>query len=153
MQQHIQSKFKPFNRGDRVWLEATNLSFPNRPRKFSPKWEGPFEIEQVLSLLSYKLKIPEAWRIHPVFHASLLTPFRQTDSHGPSFTQPPPDIIDNQEEYEVEAILSHRGNGNRRRYLVKWLGYPSSENQWLPEAELSRNATETLKDYKEAKNL
>ena len=153
MQRHIQTKFKPFKQGEKVWLEATNLSFPNRPRKFSPKREGPFEIEQVLSPLSYKLKIPEAWRIHPVFHASLLTPFRQTDSHGPSFTQPPPDIIDNHEEYEVEAILSHRGNGNRRRYLVKWVGYPTSENQWLPEMELSRNATETLKDYKEAKNL
>ncbi|KAI5116197.1 hypothetical protein M0805_001530 [Coniferiporia weirii] len=34
----------------------------------------------------------------------------------------------------------------------KWAGYPSSENQWLPETELS-HATKLLKTYKKLKNL
>ena len=136
-----------------MWLEATNLHFPNRPRKFSPKREGPFTIEKVLSPLSYRLKLPSTWKIHPVFHASLLTLHKETEAHGPAFALPPPDIIDNQEEYEVEAILSHRGKGKRRRFYVKWLGYSSAENSWLPEEELSRNAADILNEYKSAKNL
>ena len=78
--------------------------------------------------------------------------FIQNDSHGPSFSHPPPEIIDNEEEFEVEAILSHRGNGKRRRYLVKWVGYESSENQWVDDEALT-NSQELLSEYKKAKNL
>ncbi|THH06962.1 hypothetical protein EW145_g3720 [Phellinidium pouzarii] len=69
MARHTSRNFTPFKLGDKVWLEATHLHFPNRSRKLSPKREGPFTIEQVLSPLNYRLKLPKAWRIHPVFHA------------------------------------------------------------------------------------
>ncbi|THH04063.1 hypothetical protein EW145_g5803 [Phellinidium pouzarii] len=119
MAHHTSRNFTPFKLGNKVWLEATHLHFPNRSHKLSPKWEGPFTIEQVLSPLNYCLKLPKAWQIHPVFHASLLTPFAETNSHGPSFTQPPPDLIDGHEEFEIEAIVSHSGNGKQRKYLTK----------------------------------
>ena len=67
--------------------------------------------------------------------------------HGPNFTEPPPDLIDGEEHYEVEAILQHKGTGSRRRYLVSWVGYPASERTWLPETEL-KSAAELLKAYK-----
>ena len=152
MARHTTRGFKPFKQGDKVWLEATNLRTPNQSKKMTPKREGPFSIEKVISPLTYQLSIPNTWRIHPVFHASLLTPFIQNDSHGPSFSHPPPEIIDNEEEFEVEAILSHRGNGKRRRYLVKWVGYESSENQWVDDEALT-NSQELLSEYKKAKNL
>ena len=152
MTRHMTRKFTPFKTGDKVWLEATNLKVPNRSKKLSPKREGPFLIEKVLSPLTYRLQIPTTWRIHPVFHASLLTPYTQTESHGPSFTHPPPEIVDNEEEYEIEAIIAHRKNGKRRQYLVKWMGYESSENSWLTEAELT-HSPDLLKAYKEAKRL
>jgi hypothetical protein len=34
------------------------------------------------------------------------------------------------DEYEVEKILDERQIRNQKQYLVKWLGYPSSENTW-----------------------
>ena len=40
-----------------------------------------------------------------VFHASLLTPYRETDQHGPNFLEPLPDIIEGEPEWEVERIL------------------------------------------------
>ncbi|KAI5115494.1 hypothetical protein M0805_009069 [Coniferiporia weirii] len=51
--------FKPFKLGNKVWLEATNLHFPNHSHKLSPKWEGQFSIIQVLSPLNYHLKLPD----------------------------------------------------------------------------------------------
>ncbi|KAI5117747.1 hypothetical protein M0805_004936 [Coniferiporia weirii] len=144
--------FRPFKLGDKVWLEATNLHFPNRSCKLAPKREGPFSIVQVLSPLNYRLKLPPAWKIHPIFHASLLSAYTETDIHRPPFTQPPPDQIEGHQEFEIEAIVSHKGNGNQCRFLVKWTRYPSSENQWLPETELS-HATKLLKTYKKLKNL
>ena len=44
------------------------------------------------------------------------------------------ELINHKEEYEVEAILNSRqfGQGRKLQYLIKWLGYPDSENQWEP---------------------
>ena len=79
------------------------------------------------------MALPPQWKIHDVFHADLLTPYHETELHGPNFTRPPPDLIDGEEEYEVEEILQSRrfGRGRKVQYLVKWKGYPESENQWV----------------------
>jgi Chromo (CHRromatin Organisation MOdifier) domain len=59
-------------------------------------------------------------------------PYTETPSHGPNFTQPPPDLIDGEEEYKVEQIRSHRTWGWHKtlQYLIKWKGYPESDNTW-----------------------
>ena len=107
-------------------------------------------IKEKLSDLVYKLKLPNQWRIHNTFHALLLTPFIQTEEHGPSFSHPPPDIVEGEEEYEIEAILRHKGKGKRKQYFVRWKGYEDSENMWLQEQELKRNAKDLLDEYREA---
>ena len=107
MKSQIQSKFTPFIVGDRVWLEARNLKRNVINPKFATKREGPFKIIKVLSSLSYQLEILKSWRIHPVFHTSLLTPYKENDVHGPNYPQPPPDLINREEEYEIECILKH----------------------------------------------
>ena len=109
MKNQIKSKFTPFKVNDKVWLEARNLKRNILDLKFAPKREGPFTITRVLSPLSYELKLPTSWKIHPVFHASLLTPYHENEVHGPNFPAPPPDLIDNEEEYKIERILKHRG--------------------------------------------
>uniref|UniRef100_A0A0W0FJH8 Reverse transcriptase-rnase h-integrase n=1 Tax=Moniliophthora roreri TaxID=221103 RepID=A0A0W0FJH8_MONRR len=96
-----------FEKGQKVWLEGKNLSLGYPSPKLSPKREGPFEITEVLGPVTYRLKLPFQWRIHPVFHAGLLSPFKETDIHGPNFLEPPPDIVEGQEEHEVEAIIGH----------------------------------------------
>jgi len=70
--------------------------------------------------------------MHPIFHASLLSPYRKTPLHSPNFSQPPPDLIDGEAEYEVELIRSHQCHGRSRKlqYLIKWKGYPESDNTW-----------------------
>ena len=128
--------FSPWKVGNKVWLETTNLRLQYLCRKLSPKHLGPFEITQVLSPLVYRLRLPPTWKIHDVFHASLLSPFKQTDTHGPSFSDPPPTLIRSEEEYEVETIISHKGSPGQRKYLTAWKGYPSSENTWEPESNL-----------------
>jgi hypothetical protein len=38
--------------------------------------------------------------------------------------------------YTVEKIIDHKGPANKRLFLVKWRGYPTSENTWEPESNL-----------------
>jgi hypothetical protein len=79
-----------------VWLDIQNLK-TRYHKKMTPKREGPFEIEEKLGPLTYKLKLPATWRIHNIFHAVLLMPYTETEIHGPNFTRPPPDIDNNEE--------------------------------------------------------
>jgi hypothetical protein len=94
-----------------------------------------------------------SWNIHPVFHNSLLTPFVETLAHGPNFTRPPPDLINGEAEYKVEAIRSHHyfGKNKRLQYLLKWKGYPKADNTWESEDQL--NAPDRLKQYNKRHSL
>ena len=136
MREQVTQTFSLWKVRDKVWLKATNLCLQYLSKKLAPQHLGPFEISQVLSLVVYRLHLPPTWKVHNIFHASLLSPYKQTDAHGPNFSTPPPDLIKSEEEYEVETIISHKGPPGQRKYLTAWKGYPSSENTWEPKSNL-----------------
>jgi len=93
--------------GDQVWLEGKNLRLPYQATKLVPKRYRPFKIIKEISPMAYQLALPLTWKIHDTFHASLLSPYRKTSAYSPNFSQPPPDLINNEEQYEVEQIRNH----------------------------------------------
>ena len=139
---------RTFRQGDLVWLEGRNLKTDQPTSKLAAKRYGPFPVAQVLSPVTYQLTLPEQWKIHPVFHVDLLTPYTETTFHSINYERPPPDLIDNEEEYEVEQILDSRVRGRNRKiqYLVKWTGYPDSDNQWLDSDQVT--ADEAVREFK-----
>ena len=78
-------------------------------------------------------------KIHPVFHVDLLTRYRETEAHGPNYEKPPPDVINREQEWEVEKIINSRLHGHHKKlqFLVRWKGFPPSEDSWVPELDLS----------------
>jgi len=82
-----------------------------------------------------------------VFHVDLLMPYKETEFHGHNFEQLLPDLINGEEEYEVEWIIDSRrsGHGCQVQYLVKWKGYPKSDNQWIKWQDL--NTLELLAEF------
>jgi hypothetical protein len=122
-----------YKEGDQVWLEGKNLCLNQLTAKLAPRRHGPFKIIKVLLLVSYQLALLMQWSIHPVFHINLLTPYRETITHGPNYQRPVPDLVDGEEEYSVEKILDSRKFGRKRclQYLVKWEGYPDSDDMWV----------------------
>ncbi len=86
--------------------------------KFFGSYVGPFKMLEKKILDTYKLELPENLKIHPTFHVSLL----KSISHDAS--RPPPDLIHNEPEFEMEVVLKSRQlRGRKREYLVKWKGY------------------------------
>jgi hypothetical protein len=53
--------------------------------------------------------------------------------------------------YYVERILDHQGPASTRRYLIKWLNFPSSDNSWEPVQNLIGCET-LLQDYWRARS-
>ena len=140
--------YKKFKVGDKVWLDARNLHLKTT-RKLTPRRLRPFEVIEEISPVVYKLRLPKAWRIHDVFHASLLTPQVTTPEYGIPEEPPLPELVDGESEFEVENILQHKFMGHKKeiRYLVQWRGYSRAESTWEPEEHL-RNAPEVLEAYK-----
>jgi len=72
--------------------------------------------------------------IHDTFHVSFLDPVKSTSlaPHGLPPAPPPLYVQADQEYFEIEDILDSKRLGRRLHYLVKWKGYPDSENSWEP---------------------
>ena len=140
------STFIPFKLGEKAWLDTRNIKM-NYHNKIRPKREGPFEIVKVIRPVTYRLKLPSTWKIHPVFHATLLRQYKETDVYGANFPSPPPDIIKGEKAYKVERILKHQKRGRGYQYYVAWKEYPISEALWEPEQVFSDNGN-LLTKYK-----
>jgi hypothetical protein len=87
--------------GDQVLLSTKNmmLKHAEQSRKLMPRWVGPFKVLQKVDNLAYKLEMNPVRRVHPVFHVSLLEPYRSDGR-----VQPPsvPIELKGHLEYEVE---------------------------------------------------
>jgi hypothetical protein len=136
-----------YTMGVQVWLKGKNLKLPYQLTKLVPKRYGPFKIIKEVSPVAYQLNLPVTWGIHDIFHSSLLSPYHETTQHGSNFSQPPPELIKGKEEYKVEVICNHQyfGHSCTLQYLVKWRGYPKSDNTWEPADNI--HAPDLLKDY------
>jgi len=128
------SKFCPYQKEDQVWLEETNLHTSHPSHKLRPKRFGPFEVMEALSLVTYRLNLPQSWKLHNAFHVSLLSPYHEMSEYDIGYLTPTPSLIEGEPEWEVDTILAsqHFRQQRQLQYLVKWVGYLESENSWEP---------------------
>lgn len=131
---------------DRVWLNLRNVR-TQRPSKKLDWLHAKYEVLEVPTPHTVRLNVPTG--IHPVFHVELVRP-AATDPLPSQLTddsEPPPVVVDGEQEFEVEAILDvrrkRRGRRSRIEALVKWTGYP--EPSWEPLSEVQ--GVSALDDY------
>lgn len=121
-----------FKLGEEVWLSTTNLKLSVPSRKLGPKFIGPFPIKRIINPVAMELALPKTYRIHPVFHVSLLKPVMDSTFPERGELPPPPVRVDGENEFEVESILNCRKKGRQLQYLIQWKGYPPEDNSWEP---------------------
>jgi hypothetical protein len=108
---------------------------------------GPFKVEAEIGKNAFQLKLPSSMKVHPVFHASRLAPWKPDQIPGRTLEPPPPITTpDGEEEYEVEEILDSKIDKGVLCYHVKWKGYDTSNNTWERKENL-RNAEEALEEF------
>jgi hypothetical protein len=106
--------FKAYQKGELVWLDARNLKATHPTHKLRAKQYGPFKFSEIISHIAYQLQLPPTWKIHNVFYASYLLPYKETQKYGINFPKPPPEIIKGHPEWEVEAIVRKRQFGRNK---------------------------------------
>jgi hypothetical protein len=120
--------------GEKVYLLRKNVQTKQPSNKLDHKKLGPFKIDKKLGPVTYKLKLPTTMEIHPVFHISLL---EKAPPGAPPAPKTEVQQLDPQTEYEVESILDCQITRGKPKYLIKWKGYPHSENTWEPKGNLN----------------
>ena len=144
----------PYSVGDLVMLNGKNIRTRRGAKKFDAKLFGPFKVVRLVGQggQSVELELPQRWRVHNVFHTSLIEPYctsvrglrdesiavtdsgyiyRLGVSHEVGY-----DVEGNQvlEDFKAEEIMGSHYNAEWKKvlYLIKCKGY-LEESEWTEE--------------------
>jgi hypothetical protein len=112
-----------------VFLSTKNLNLPKgRAAKLCPRFIGPYKVLQAkLKTSNYELELPTAlqkWRIHPMFHVSLLRPYQVSDDMM-FLNRIHPEPYDfgaaDGQEWFVDKLLGHQWTDESQlEFEVRW---------------------------------
>ena len=115
---------------DEVWLNARNLSTARPAVKLDDRNVGPFRVKRVFEQnpLVIELDLPASMKVHPVFHATLLSHTANDPLPGQRQEPREPVVAENGERsWYVNSILNskrdRRYNPPLLKYYVDWEGY------------------------------
>lgn len=127
---------RSFQVGDMVYLKLqpyAQHSVVSRPcPKLAMKYFGPFSIVSKIGSVAYKLQLPEASHIHPVFHVSQLK--QVIPNNAPVFSTLPTSLELDVQSLSPSAILDRRmvkrGNAAVVQVKVRWGSLPEDFSTW-----------------------
>ena len=131
---------RSFDIGDWVFLRLQpynqmSLMQAKKDNKLSPKYYVPYKVLQKIGTMAYKLELPAASRLHPVFHVSCLkkvigdklpvqTIFLELDEEGKITLEP---------EAVIETRTRQLRNRSISEYLIKWKKLSAEDSTWEDE--------------------
>nr|GEX59904.1 reverse transcriptase [Tanacetum cinerariifolium] len=123
---------KQFQVGDLAYLRLRNYRqtsvHARENQKLSKRFFRPYRILEKIGPVAYRLQLPTASRVHPVFHVSLLK-----ESHAQSVSNEfPSDWLTDAPSYEPqpESVLQKRKSRIDTELLIKWTNHDTSEATW-----------------------
>ncbi|GBG80067.1 hypothetical protein CBR_g30433 [Chara braunii] len=154
-----------FQVGDKVWVKSSELGQEHGiSRKLMPQYFGPWEVLDIVETdpdgPSYVIRIPGHLQTYPIFHASKLAPFKETDEFPFRRSMLPPTMDG---EVDIDDIVDHRelpaqrpaGRGRppkpKLQYRVR-LGHHTDpkEDHWFTREELMQAAPQVVADYEKS---
>ena len=146
-----------FEEGDQVVLNPHSLgllkSEKGRGQKLLMKYDGPFEVIRKLSPVTYQLRLPASYGVHPVLNIAHLERYETSPSE---YGERPlkrlqREDFDTRPEYEVDTIVGERwrkGPRGRRiqQFKTRFTGYGPDADEWLTRTDL-RNAPAVLQAW------
>ena len=133
-----------FHVDDYVWLSTENLSIDRPSRKLSAQQAGPFKIRSK-RYHSYELELPASWKIHNVFHASLLRKAATNPLPGQVVKPPAPINVTGEDEWEISNIVAVKLLRKSLWYRTDWLGHDEDPEWYL--ADTFKYAPEKIRDF------
>jgi hypothetical protein len=127
-------------------LNGPNIRAKHRCKKLDDKLLGLFEIVSVGSNNRYcKLKLPDHWKLHPVFNIELLELYKGTNPEKQVI-----EIEADGEEWVMESIIASGPSDDNRKehvFLVKWKDFTDEDNTWETYGNVTEHGLELLEEY------
>ncbi|GBG70821.1 hypothetical protein CBR_g8121 [Chara braunii] len=151
-----------FQVGERVWVKDSELGQEfNISRKLMPQYFGPWEVLDIvgdeMDGPTYVIRIPGHLRTYPVFHASKLAPFAETDQFPSRRSMLPPtmdgqvdinDIVDHRDLPVQKPLGRARPPKPKREYRIRFRHHTDpKEYRWFTREELIDTAPQVVADY------
>lgn len=130
---HCRNPMPEYKVGNLMYLDSCDIHTMRPSHKLTHRYLGPYKIEARVGTHAYRLKLQVGMsHIHPVFHVVKLLPAPCPDAiPGRQSTEvPAPELINNEEHYEVEEILNSRFFRRKLQFCVAWKGFGYKENTW-----------------------
>ena len=113
-------RLQPYIQSSVVWRASQKLAF---------KFFGPYKILERVGNVAYKLELPAASRVHPIFHVSQLKPCVGPDTQVTTLP-PATDDLFQVPEGVLQRRLQHRGHRTIPQVLVQWTGGTAAQATW-----------------------
>jgi hypothetical protein len=94
--------YKP---GDKVYQSRAHLVTHHLMKKFEAWRYGPFTVVRKVGAISYRLKLPNSWKVHLVFNTVFLHPWGPPVAAHQHHDNPPPDVVDGVDLYKIAEVL------------------------------------------------
>ncbi|KAL0730136.1 hypothetical protein Bca4012_026229 [Brassica carinata] len=125
---HTAIRSSPF---EIIYGQPPPVHLPYLPGKLSPRFYGPYEIEDRVGSLAYKLRLPPGAAVHNVFHVSQLKLCPNPPATTSSLPQYLTDVGKTKEpERILEKKMVKRHNRVVTKVLVQWKGLPPDLATW-----------------------
>ena len=97
-----------------MFLSTRNIKTEQLLKKLNDKNIGLFKIKKLVRLL-YQLELPHTMKIHDIFHPNLLQKIADDPLPGQQNIPPPPIVVNDKKEWEVDNILdTKRGKSSKK---------------------------------------
>ncbi|MCO5587075.1 hypothetical protein L7F22_041021 [Adiantum nelumboides] len=87
-------------------FEKARLRKKKGKEELSVRYYGPFQITEQINGISFRLGLPDTWKIHNVFHVNLWKTFGDVPDDGEPDGQP--EVEENEEILQPEQVLAHK---------------------------------------------
>jgi hypothetical protein len=157
--QHANKKRKTapqLKKGDKVYLLTSNFRTKRPNKGLDHVKVGPFLIAKKNGPVTYTLDLPKDSKIHPRFHVKRLEPADPATPLQRTFHYEPEEdtifFVEDLKGYREFRGQDPQDSDLYQEWLVKWRGYPESENTWEPEANL-QTCQQELRKYRKQHHL
>ncbi len=126
----------------KVFLNARNIIFIKSFKKLNYKYYESYMINESINKILYKLDLFFTMKdIHNVFHVFFLKLANDKENETSSFIW-----VEDEKQWKIKKIVDKRTRNDKTSYLIKWLEYSHSNNEWIKAQNMS-NVQEVIENF------
>ena len=117
--------------GSLVWLDARDLSTDQPSPKLDALRHGPFRVSEVVGPLTFRVELPEHWKVSNVFHRGKLYLATEDQIAERVHWEAPQVQVTGHEQRVIDEVIDTRWRQDKYELKVRYFGYGPEYDKWV----------------------